>query len=107
MRKVSQNAINAFLNASKFGESNTSVIVEPNVTILVLFGNKIAYRYNDPEKTLSITTCGYNTNVTIEKLNALPNVRVNRSKGNLYLNGVIWDGSLVDVLNDGSFVASK
>lgn len=50
MRTISQNAVNAFLCSTKFGEGNTTVLVEPNVTILVLFGNKIAYRYNDPEK---------------------------------------------------------
>ena len=97
MRTISQNAINAFLCSTKFGSTNTTVLVEPNVTILVLFGNKIAYRYNDPERTLSITTCGYTTNTTIERLNALPNVKVSRRKAVLYLNGVVWDGQLIDV----------
>lgn len=97
MRNVTDEAINCFLSGTKFGKSNTTVIVEPNVTILVLHGNKIAYRYNDPEHTLSITNCGYKTNVTKERLNGIPNVNIVQKKGVWYLNGVEWDGKLIDV----------
>lgn len=97
MRKVTKKAIEAFENATKFNSGNTEVEVLPNVTILKLHGNKIAYRYNDPEKTLSITTCGWNTNTTKERLNGISGVRVNTVKGQLYLNGEKWDGSLIDV----------
>lgn len=83
MRTITQNAVNAFLNTQKFKSGNTSVEVELNVTILKLHNNPIAYLYNDPEKTLSITNAGWFTSTTKERLNALPNVSVKQVKGGL------------------------
>ena len=97
MRTITQNAIENFLNAESFKSSNTIVEVLPNVTILKLFGNAIAYKYNDPEKTLSITNCGWKSNTTKERLNALPNVRITQVSGVWYLNGKVWDGNLIDI----------
>lgn len=97
MRTITQNAIENFLNAESFKSSNTIVEVLPNVTILKLFGNPIAYKYNDPEKTLSITNCGWKSNTTKERLNALPNVRITQVSGVWYLNGKVWDGNLIDI----------
>ena len=53
--KTSTQAAEAFMEAraGRFG-NNTRVVVEPNVTILKLFGNTIAYRYNDPENTILV-----------------------------------------------------
>jgi hypothetical protein len=98
MKKITEKSIKAFLNAEPFKLDNTEVVVLPNVTILKLFGNEIAYRYNDPVRTLSITNCGWQTNVTKERLNALPNVRIHQKKGDWYLNSVKWDGQLIDVI---------
>jgi hypothetical protein len=56
MKKITLDAVYAFMNAEKFKRDNTEVEVLPNVTVLSLFGNGIAYRFNDPERTLSITT---------------------------------------------------
>lgn len=97
MRTITQNAIDKFLNAETFKSSNTQVEVLPNVTILKLFGNPIAYQYNDPEKTLSITSCGWKSNTTKERLNGIPNVSISQSKGIWFLNGTEWDGKLIDV----------
>lgn len=97
MRTITENAIEKFLNAESFKSSNTIVEVLPNVTILKLFGNAIAYRYNDPEKTLSITNCGYNTATTKERLNGIPNVHIVQNKGKWFLNEVEWDGELIDI----------
>ena len=97
MRKITQQAVNNFLNAVPFKSGSTTVEVLPNVTILKLFGNAIAYLYNDPEKTLSITTCGFNTNTTRERLNAIPTVNITVKKGIQYLNGKEWNGEYIDV----------
>lgn len=97
MRKITNNAVNAFMQAKSFSEGNTTVRVLPNVTILSLFGNDIAYRYNDPEKTLSINSCGYKTATTKERLNAIEGVNIQPKAGKWYLNGVEWDGNLIDV----------
>lgn len=97
MRTITENAIEKFLNAETFKSSNTTVEVLPNVTILKLFGNAIAYQYNDPEKTLSITNCGWNSATTKERLNAIPNVHIVQKKGVWFLNDVEWDGELIDI----------
>lgn len=97
MRSITKQSINAFMNDEPFKKSNMEVEVLPNVTILKLYGNRIAYRYNDPERTLSITNCGWNTAITKERLNALPNVSIKQLRGEWYLNGKKWDGELIDV----------
>lgn len=97
MRKVTQNAVNSFLNAQKFREGSTTVEVLDNVTILKLHDNPIAYKYNDPQRTLSITNAGWQTNTTKERLNAIPNVNIKQVKGIWYLNSKAWDGKLIDI----------
>jgi hypothetical protein len=97
MRKITRQATAAFMNAETFKSGNTIVEVLPNVTILKLFGNEIAYRYNDPKRTLSITNCGWQSVTTKERLNGLPNVSINQVKGQWFLNDVKWDGKLIDV----------
>jgi hypothetical protein len=96
-RKITEKAISHFLNADSFKEDNTEVKVLPNVTIMLLYGNEIAYRYNDPDKTLSITDAGWKTNVTKERLNGLPNVQIKQIKNKWYLNGKEWDGKLINI----------
>lgn len=97
MRKITKTTIACFMAGIATKENNTIVEVEPNVTILKLHGNAIAYRYNDPEKTLSITNAGWPTNTTKERLNAIPGVSISQKKGVWYLNGKEWDGELIDV----------
>lgn len=96
-RVITEKAIEKFLNAETFKSSNTQVEVLPNVTILKLFGNAIAYQYNDPERTLSITNCGWKSDTTRERLNGIPKVRISQVKGTWFLNGNEWDGKLIDV----------
>ena len=97
MRKITKESISAFLNARSFKKSNMEVEVKPNVTILKLYGNEIAYLYNDPNRTLSITNCGWETNTTKERLNGLPTVRINVKKGSWFLNDNEWNGKLKDI----------
>lgn len=97
MRKITKESVNAFMNAKKFKKGNMEVEVLPNVTILKLHGNEIAYRYNDPERTLSITDAGWQSNTTKERLNGIPNVNIHQKDGVWYLNGEEWNGNLIDV----------
>lgn len=97
MRQITSDSINAFMNARKFNRQNMSVEVLPNVTILKLHNNAIAYKYNDPEKTLSITNCGWFSNTTKERLNGLPNVNIYQKNFEWFLNGKKWDGKLIDI----------
>lgn len=97
MRKITEQSINAFMAGKEFKKGNMTVTVKENVTILSLHNNPIAYRYNDPEKTLSITNAGWQSNTTKERLNGLPNVSIRQTKGVWHLNGVAWDGKLIEV----------
>lgn len=97
MRKITQMAINAFMNVQEFKMSNTRVVVLPDVTILSLFGNEIAYRFNDADNTISITNADYFTNTTKERLNGIPGVNIQQRKGNWYLNGNLWDGKWINI----------
>jgi hypothetical protein len=97
MKKITREAVSAFMEARSFRKSNMTIEVQPNVTIMRLYGHPIAYRYNDPERTLSISNCGWFTNTTKERLNALPNVRIHQRNWQWYLNGVQWDGQLIDI----------
>ena len=97
MRKVTQNSVNALLNAQSFREGNTTVEIKDNVSVLKLHGNPIAYKYNDTQQTLSITAAGWLTATTKERLNALPRVAIKQVKGKWMLNGKEWDGNLIDV----------
>lgn len=96
-RKITNQSVSAFENARPFNQGNMCVTVQPNVTVLSLHGNAIAYRYNDPERTLSITNCGWFSNTTKERLNALPGVSISQKAGVWYLNGKEWNGKLIDI----------
>tara|TARA_R110000737_G_C14504481_1_gene472528 strand:- start:119 stop:412 length:294 start_codon:yes stop_codon:yes gene_type:complete len=97
MRTITEQSTKAFLNAKKFNKQNMCVEVLPNVTILKLHGNEIAYKYNNPEQTLSITNCGWFSNTTKERLNALPNVSIQQKNFVWFLNGKEWDGNKIDI----------
>lgn len=97
MRNITIESRNAFLESKNFKKQNMEVQILPNVTILKLHNNAIAYLYNDPQKTLSITNCGWLSKTTKERLNALPNVSIQQKKGIWFLNGLQWDGNLIDI----------
>lgn len=97
MRQITKQSVNAFMNAQTFNKQNMEVEVLPNVTVLYLHGNAIAYRYNDPERTLTITNCGWFSNTTKERLNALPNVNIVQKNFVWFLNGKEWNGNKIDI----------
>jgi hypothetical protein len=97
MRKITKESVDAFMNARPFKKDNMVIEVKPNVTIMYLFGNIIAYKYNDPEKTISITDAGWQSNTTKERLNAIPGLRIHQKNWEWYLNGNKWDGKLTDI----------
>jgi hypothetical protein len=97
MRNITAQAVDAFMNARLFKKDNMTIKVLPNVTVMHLHGNAIAYRYNDPDRTLTITNCGWFSDTTKERLNGIEGVSISQSAGMWYLNGVQWDGKLTDV----------
>ena len=97
MYKITKQSIDAFYNAKPFKKGNMEIKVLPNVTVMLLHDNEIAYRYNDPNKTLMITSAGWKTNVTRSRLNALKGVELFQKDFEWFLNGEIWNGDLIEV----------
>lgn len=96
MRKITQEMANAFNNDLPYNKNNTKVLRSENQTLLLLHGNLIAIK-NTKDNFLMVQNCGWFTNVTKERLNALPNVRISQKKGVWYLNGEKWDGEFKQV----------
>ena len=105
MKNITMQAAAAFLAGKKFKKSNTEVDCNYGFAALFLFGNCIAhYRIKDgAENGLTISTCGWRTKTTKERLNALPGVSIFQKAGVWYLNGKEWDGGPTLVKPDGAF----
>jgi hypothetical protein len=93
-RKITEAAIKAFNAGYTFSRDNTKVRVVDDRVSLYLFGHCIAYRQNCQ---LFISTCGWKTSTTKERLNGLSGVSISQKNGAWYLNGRNWDGSEVSV----------
>ena len=85
MRKITEQASNAFCNSRDFRLGNTQVNTRNGGVELVLHGNIIAKKISG--EGLQINLCGWNTNTTRDRLNGLQGVRLNTKKGQAYLNG--------------------
>lgn len=99
MRKVTEQAVKAFMNGENFKSGNTEVRVGGggNTVALRLHGNMIALRFAGQAGKIMVGTCGFNTTTTKERLNGLPGVSVYTSKHQLYLNDEEWDGTPAEV----------
>lgn len=87
MRKITAEAVNAFIEGRHYKKSN----MEVRDNCMYLHNNKIAWF--DRNHQLWISNCGWWSNTTKERLNALPSVRIIQRNYHWYLNGVDWDGS--------------
>ena len=102
MRKITEQATEAFNNAEKFKKDNMLVTVDRinggkgrvNSIRMYLYNNLIAHNLDGD---LHITNCGYFTNTTKERLNSLNGVSIQQKKGVWYLNGQEWNGELIEI----------
>ena len=94
MRKITEDAIRAFRNRDDFKRGNTEVYTWAEGSVLLLHGNAIATLDADG---LFITSAGWETTTTKERLNGLPNVHIVQKNFQWFLNGELWDGSLIKV----------
>ena len=90
MRKITKEAVNKFLSREPFRKSNMSVEESYGLYKLKLHGNTIATI--DELGVLSVSNAGWASNTTKERLNGLPNVRINQKNWTWYLNGNQWNG---------------
>ena len=96
MRKITEDAIQAFRNGKKFKRGNTEVKWGQGLrTYLLLHGNIIAEK--DIFGNLSITTAGWQTTTTKERLNGFPNVHIVQKNFQWFLNGEAWNGQEIKV----------
>ncbi len=86
MRKITEDAVRAFLNGESFKRDNTTVEVmsKPNETVLKLHGHIIASRLNG---TVRLNHCGWETNTTKERLNGVLDF-MGRAK--IYQRDFVW-----------------
>ena len=96
MRKITKQTIQAFYNAENFKKSNSEVYhsTTENTTYMNLFDNTIAIL---SDGKLQISSCGYKTDTTKERLNGLQGVSISQKKGQWYLNGKEWNGKIITV----------
>ena len=91
MRKITKEAVSAFLERKPFRKSNMSVEEIGGEWRLKLHGNSIANI--DEIGVLSISNAGWASNTTKERLNGIPGVRIHQKNWTWYMNGVEWDGT--------------
>lgn len=105
MEEITKQAAAAFLAGKNFKKSNTKVECANGVATMFLHFNPIAeYRIKDSVKNgIKIDACGWLTQTTKERLNALPGVGICQKAGVWYLNGKEWDGDTVFVNPNGDF----
>lgn len=95
MKRITEESINAFYANKRFKQKNTEVYIEKDNTQLKLYNHTIAILYDNG--LLKITTAGWNTHTTRDRLNGLKNVSVKTKLGQLYLNNKKWDGEIITI----------
>lgn len=95
MRKITKEAIASLFAGKDYRNDNTTV----DGGTLRLHNSAIAEIRHDG---LYITTAGWNTPTTKERLNGIKGVRVHTVKHQLMLNGVAWDGRWIKVDTDSN-----
>jgi hypothetical protein len=98
MRKITEDAHEAFNKNKRFSSSNTVVTIEDDATNMYLFGNHIAKKIDDE---LYISDGNYGTSLTTrDRLSGFRNVHLRINKGEWILNEKQkWDGEWINVNN--------
>lgn len=94
-RKITQEIVNCFLSGIPKIIGNSIVKTENSDTTKMYLHRNLIAEYN--HEGLFITNAGWFSRTTKERLNGLPNVSITQKKGLWYLNGKVWDGSLIKV----------
>jgi len=97
MRKITQEACNAFECQLNFKRGNTEVkrFINDEVNMEYrLHGNLIAY--NNSKGTF-VSNGGWSSNTTKERLNGLTGVHIQQKEFVWYLNGEAWNGDWIKV----------
>lgn len=98
MRTITKESIDAFYKMKKFKKRNMEVEISSTCINLKLHGHTIAEL--DINGDLYISTCGYNTVTTRDRLNGLEGVHITCIKRELKLNGYPWNGELKQIYDN-------
>ena len=102
MKKITEEAVNKFINKEAFKSDNTQVTIHKETAYFYLFGNNIAILDNDE---LFISTCGYETITTKERLNGIllkvlgSSYQIRQKNFIWYIGDDVFDGRKVFKLN--------
>ena len=91
MRKITEQAICAFMNNYNFKSGNTQVKQYERISKMYLHGYIIAIK---SPNILQVRTAGWQTSTIKERLNGIPGVNIVQKNYQWYLNGKEWDGTL-------------
>jgi len=98
MRQITKQSINAFYNKGKLKKQNMNIYYcsFDQTSRMLLHSNCIA-TYDHANKHLKISNCGWFSNTTKERLNALEGVSIQQKSFKWYLNGVEWNGEPITI----------
>jgi len=98
MRQITKQSIEAFLNKGKLSKKNMNVFFDRyDYKSRMLLHNNCIATYDHQEDILTISNCGWFSNTTKERLNALPNVDIRQKNFKWYLNGREWNGQKINI----------
>lgn len=102
MRKITKNAVDAFMNGKRFVGTNTEVGFNPLTKRMEMYlhGNLIACTVRDNDKVLICSNCGWNSRTTVERLHNLIYAWTKGAYGYAQRKG----GKLLEYWGDGSVI---
>lgn len=106
MRKITENAVNAFFAGRNWASGNTIVQADGRQVSMFLHGNKIAWRYTEHSDEIRVNMCGWPTATTRERMNALTyefaKVHVYQRNNTQYIGDVeAYDDETYVIFEDG------
>lgn len=94
MRKITEEAVECFLNAVEYRKGNTVIEYTEKGTAMVLHGRVIAYKEGS---AILLMDAGWQTNTTKERLNGILRMTnhggIYQRKGEWFINGEPWTGT--------------
>ena len=89
MRKIERQMLQAIVDDKDWSKDNTRVESGFHYANVYLHGHKIA-EYNRTDMTLKVNNCGYATNTTKSRLNALINFVCDPTKNGIFQKNWEW-----------------
>ena len=89
MRKIERQMLQAIVDDKDWSKDNTRVESKDGLSSVYLHGHKIA-EYGGNDATIKVNNCGYATNTTKSRLNALINFVCDPTKNGIFQKNWEW-----------------